>query len=135
MSDQASTFLMSIDVKKCRFRIHRPILDQLANPRRVQFLFNEERYGIMIMKIGKNVPISQSLKVSFDKPGKDGSFELYSKALMTEMQRWDKRLETKGLYHITGHVLPDLDAICFPFSTLRQVDYLSQKGKQHDTFD
>lgn len=135
MSEQAGVFLMSIDVKKSRFRIHRPILQQLGNPKRVQFLFNDDRYGVMIMKIGSSVPNSQSLRVSFDKPGKDGSFELYSLALLKDMQRWDKRLEIKGLYHLSGHALPELDAICFPFSTLKKADYLREGGKNHNAND
>lgn len=128
MSEKGNELLISIDVKKCRFRIHRPVLNQLDSPQRVQLLFNSEQYGIMIMKIGTGVPISQSVKVTFDKPGSDGSFELYSTALMKDLQRWDKRLETKGLFHIYGHSIPELEAICFPLSTLVQVSDLRMKG-------
>lgn len=128
MSEKGNELLISIDVKKCRFRIHRPVLNQLDSPKRVQLLFNSEQYGIMVMKIGANVPISQSLKVAFDKPGSDGTFELYSATLMRDLQKWDKRLETKSLFHIYGHCIPELEAICFPLNTLVRANDLSVKG-------
>jgi hypothetical protein len=136
MSEQAREMLMSIDVKKHRFRIQRPILQQLGNPKRVQLLFNYERHGIMIMRISQTVPISQSLKVSFDKPGSDGCFELYSLSLLKDLQKWDKRLEGKGLYHLNGHAVPELEAICFPLTTLRKANNQSTRGKNNDnSFD
>lgn len=114
--------LMSIDVKKQRFRIQRPILQQLGNPKRVQILFNSERHGIMIMKISQTVPISQSLKVSLSGKSNHGCFELYSLPLMRDLQKWDKRLEEEGLFHLNGHAVPELEAICFPLTTLRKAN-------------
>lgn len=136
MSEQGREMLMSIDVKKQRFRIQRPILQQLGNPKRVQLLFNSERHGIMIMKISQTVPISQSLKVSLSGKSNDGCFELYSLPLMRDLQKWDKRLEEKELFHLNGHAVPELDAICFPLSTLRKANRQSMKGRYHDdSFD
>lgn len=105
--------IVSLDLKKNRIRIHKATLHRLGEPKRVQLLFNPEKRALMISCPSKSMSESQDEKVYFDKPGTDGSYQLYSNELMKRIRTICPKLEDHKLYNICGKYVPGINAAIF----------------------
>ena len=82
-----SRIILAIDLKKNRLRVHRTALKQLGSPAYVQLLVSPRDNAIIIMGCEKHLPGGQEIKVVFDKPGPAGTFDIYSKELISRLKK------------------------------------------------
>lgn len=118
---------ISIDLKKNRIRIHKNTLHQLGDPNRVQLLFNPNRKAFLISCPSRSISESQDEKVYFDKPGTDGSYQLYSCELMKRIRAVCPELADHALYYVCGKYLPTMNAAIFRMCDCIRADD-GQKG-------
>lgn len=121
---------IALDLKKNRIRIHKSTLRRLGEPKIVQLLLNPEKKAIIISCPARSMPESQDEKVIFDKPGHDGSFQLYSLELIRRIQAMCPELENNCLYHIDGKHIPGMNAAYFLIKDSRLVG--SGKDNSHE---
>ena len=116
------TITMAIDMKKYRLRVHKQTLRLLGSPPFVQLLFSTTRKAIVILSRPTIVPNGQEIRVTFDKPDTSGTFDIYSKELISRIKKQFPELDGKGLYRLTGFEIPDECGVCFPLSTLSKTE-------------
>ncbi len=114
----APQLTLAIDLKKNRIRIHKNTLHALGEPERVQLLLNPQKRTLLISCPTKSIPESQDEKVIFDKPGTDGTYQLYSLELIRRIRILCPEMQNYTLYHITGKYLPTINAAYFPLENL-----------------
>ena len=110
--------IMSIDLKKYRMRVHRQTLRLLDFPPFVQLLFSPKYNAIVVLKCEKETPGGQEIPVVYDKPNSAGTFDIYSKELITRIRNEFSGLDHEGLYHLNGFQMTEEGGICFPLSSL-----------------
>lgn len=110
-----------IDVKKSRFRIYKSALHLLGDPKLIQLLFNPETRVVVIKSVDHTVPGGQELKVLMSKQGNGGSFEFYSKSLISQMCDVDNRLMCNCTYRMLGEVIPSERLARFSMNTMARV--------------
>ena len=113
---------LSIDLKKPRLRIHKTALKLLGFPAFVQLLISPKDNAIIIMGCEEHVPGGQEIRVVFDKPNMTGTFDIYSKELVSLIKKQFAGLDEMGLYRLSGTFRPEDGYICFPLSTLSHVE-------------
>ncbi len=106
--------ILTVDLKKFRIRIHKKTLRALGDPPAIQLMFDPERKAILLIAAHSSTAFGQEEKVVFDKPGHDGSFQLYSMALIQKMQAIVPSLESKTTYCLFGRLIASLHAAYFP---------------------
>ena len=74
---------LCLDFKQARIRIHKPTLNLLGNPTRINLLINPVK-GIIAIKTA-SIHDHLSLKVSKKSLATDGCYELHSKVLMEQL--------------------------------------------------
>ena len=117
-----SRIILAIDLKKNRLRVHRTALKQLGSPAYVQLLVSPRDNAIIIMGCEKHLPGGQEIKVIFDKPGPAGTFDIYSKELISRLKKQFSGLDRKGLYRLNGYYQDEDRYVCFPLSTLSRTE-------------
>ena len=132
-NNENQSIRISIDLKKFRFRIHRGTLHALDDPTQVQLMFDPGKKVIMLVAPSDNAPFGQEEKVVFDKPGRDGCFQLYSTSLIQKIQNIFPDLEDQTTYWLNGKLIPTLHAVYFPLSSLSRIE--SNEAKTNDTED
>ena len=115
ISEQIS---MAIDLKKHRLRVHKQTLRLLGSPPYVQLLFSTKMEAIVILARKTAVPGGQEIKVVFDKNSNAGTFDIYSKELISRIQEQYAGLNDRVLYRLIGYELKEESGVCFPLSTL-----------------
>ena len=110
--------IMSIDLKKYRMRVHRQTLRLLDFPPFVQLLFSPKQKAIVVLKCAKETPGGQEIPVVYDKPNSAGTFDIYSKELITRIRNEFSGLDREGLYHLNGFQMTEEGGVCFPLSSL-----------------
>ena len=113
---------MTIDMKKDRIRIHKNTLYALGNPRRIQLLVHPSEPTIIVRCPQKGEPFGQEEKVVFDKPGNQGTFQLYSKELINRLCRIYPCFEKQQVYRLYGTVKQELHAAFFTFDHIQPVE-------------
>ena len=124
---EAKRLSIAIDLKKNRIRIHKATLHALGEPKRVQLLFNPEKRALMISCPSKPIPESQDEKVYFDKPGNDGTCQLYSRELLKRIRAVCPELENHTLYHIRGKYVTAMNAAYFRMDDCVRADRAGEK--------
>ena len=114
--------VLSIDLKKDRLRVHRTALKLLGCPAYVQLLVSLRDNAIIIMGCDEHTPGSQDIRVVFDKPSTAGTFDIYSKELISRLRKQFTGLDKMGLYRLSGTFLEEEGYVCFPLSTLSRVE-------------
>lgn len=117
-----SRIILAIDLKKNRLRVHRTALKQLGSPAYVQLLVSPRDNAIIIIGCEKHLPGGQEIKVVFDKPGPAGTFDIYSKELISRLKKQFSGLDRKGLYRLSGYYRDEDKYVCFPLSTLSRTE-------------
>lgn len=121
---------ISVDLKKDRIRIHKSTLHRLGDPKRVQLLFNPETRELLISCPSKPISESQDEKVYFDKPGNDGTYQLYSSELIRRIQSICPELERNALYYVCGKYVPSMNAAYFSMNDCIKAG--KREGNEHD---
>ena len=129
---ESDVITMSIDMKKYRIRIHRNTLHALHDPDHIQLLLHPEIPAVLVRRPQADEPFGQTEKVTFDKPGKSGTFELFSKELIHRIQRRYPALKNGEIYRLTGRYRPELRAACFPLPT-ESAQEKRDEVKENDT--
>ena len=122
---------LSLDLKKNRIRIHKNTLHRLGNPCRVQLLFNPEKRVLLISCPSRSLSESQDEKVWFDRPGSDGSYQLYSSELMKRIRTVCPDLEGHSLYYVCGKYIPGMNAAVFQLDDRVKAD----AGRKDETWN
>ena len=81
---------MSVDIKKCRIRLHKPMLAQLGIPQYIQILINPEK---MVLAI-RSVDVKDS----------DQCIELYSESLVSKLYKFIDKMDERCTYRLEGEV-------------------------------
>ena len=113
---------MAVDLKKYRFRIHRGTLHALGDPAQVQLMFDPGKKALMLMVPSISSTFGQEEKVIFDKPGHDGSFQLYSMTLIQKIQKIFPALEDQTSYWLIGKLIPSIHAVYFPLNSFCRIE-------------
>ena len=121
-SDDHHSIIMTVDLRKFRFRIHRTTLHALGDPSCVQLMFDPVQRAILLMTTSKSMRFGQEEKVYFDHSGKDGSFELYSKTLIQKIQKICPLFQDCNTYTLYGKHIPSRHAVFFSLNSLRRLD-------------
>ena len=116
------SIIMTVDLRKFRFRIHRTTLHALGDPSCVQLMFDPVQRAILLMTTSKGMRFGQEEKVYFDHSGKDGSFELYSKTLIQKIQNICPFFRDCNTYTLYGKHIPSKHAVFFSLDSLRRPD-------------
>ena len=122
---------MTIDIKQYRIRIHKNTLHALGDPKRIQLLLHPSESIIMVRSPQKGEPYGQEERVVFDKPGNQGTFQLYSKELINRIQRIYPCFENNQVYRLYGTLRPELHAASFSFDDMQSAAFC--KENCHDT--
>lgn len=109
--------VMSIDLKKDRLRIHRYTLKLLGDPEFVQLLISPAQEAIIIQGRSKRETGGQEIPVTFDRPGPRGTFEIYSRELVSRIFRHFPGLDREGLTRLAGLYMEEEACVWFPVST------------------
>ena len=109
---------MAIDLKKNRLRIHKSTLRLMNSPEFVKLLFSRERNAIGIVKSKSEIPRAEEIRVIYDKPNETGTFDIYSKYLVSLIRLAFSGLDQTGLYRLKGYSVPEENGVYFPLSTL-----------------
>ena len=110
--------ILSIDLKKYRLRVHKQTLRLLDSPPFVQLLFSPKHNAIVVLKSEKKTVGGQEIPVVYDKPNSAGTFDIYSKELITRIRNEFGGLDREGLYHLNGYRMTEEGGVCFPLSSL-----------------
>jgi hypothetical protein len=127
MNSDERPISMAIDLKKYRLRVHKNTLRELGNPEYIQLMFHPEKKAIVILCTNELTSAGQEEKVCFDKPGNDGTFQMYSKTLILKIQKLYPELDHHYAYRLTGYLLPSLNAAYFPLSTISKITNIEAK--------
>lgn len=119
---QDSRIILAIDLKKDRLRVHRAALKLLGSPAYVQLLVSPKDNAIIIMGCEQHLPGGQEIKVVFDKPSPSGTFDIYSKELISRLKKQFTGLNGKGLYRLSGIYQSEEGYVCFPLATLSRAE-------------
>ena len=113
---------MAIDLKKNRLRIHKSTLRLMNSPEFVKLLFSRERNAIGIVKSKSEIPRAEEIRVIYDKPNETGTFDIYSKYLVSLIRLAFSGLDQTGLYRLKGYSVPEENGVYFPLSTLTRAE-------------
>ena len=113
---------MAIDLKKNRLRIHKSTLRLMNSPEFVKLLFSRDRNAIGIVKSKSEIPRAEEIRVIYDKPNETGTFDIYSKYLVSLIRLAFSGLDQTGLYRLKGYSVPEENGVYFPLSTLTRAE-------------
>ena len=113
---------MAIDLKKNRLRIHKSTLRLIGSPEFVRLLFSQERNAIGVIASKSEIPKAEEIRVIYDKPNDTGTFDIYSKFLISVIRMAFRGLDQTGLYRLKGTSIPEENGVYFPLSTLTRVE-------------
>ena len=113
---------MAIDLKKNRLRIHKSTLRLMGSPEFVKLLFSPERNAVGVVKSKSEIPKAEEIRVIYDKPNESGTFDIYSKYLISVIRQAFRGLDQTGLYRLKGYPVPEENGVYFPLSTLTRAE-------------
>lgn len=111
--------LMTLDIKRNRFRVHKATLKKLGDPKYVQFLINPEEMFIAILGTDKPLAGGTANKVNLiEMP--NHSVEFYSNALLEGVINMIGLLDFRYSYRLTGEVDTANRVAYFSMRTLKR---------------
>ena len=97
-----AAIIITLDMKKCRIRIHKTTLELLNRPKNIHILINPAEYKLVIRPTPPD--IKDSLKISYKA---DSDCEFYSTELMEQLSRLRPELSTSRTYRIIGEIIEE----------------------------
>ena len=104
MGSTDNSALMTLDIKRNRFRIHKSTLSKLGYPRYIQFLINPEEMFIAILGTDKPLAGGTSNKVNVIEMTGYHSVEFYSNSLLEGIIGMIGLLDFRYSYRLSGEV-------------------------------
>lgn len=119
MDSMDNSALMTLDIKRNRFRVHKATLKKLGDPKYVQFLINPEEMFIAILGTDKPLAGGTANKVNLiEMP--NHSVEFYSNALLEGVINMIGLLDFRYSYRLTGEVDTANRVAYFSMRTLKR---------------
>lgn len=112
--------LMTLDIKRNRFRIHKATLCKLGNPRYIQFLINPEEMFIAILGSDKPLAGGTANKVNTVEMTGCHSVEFYSNSLFEGIIDMIGLLDFRYSYRLSGEVDITNRVAYFSMKTLKK---------------
>ena len=113
--------MMTIDLKRNRFRIHKATLKKLGNPRYIQFLINPEELIIAILGSERPLAGGTANKVNIIQVPRQ-SVEFYSNALLEGIVNMIGLPDFRYSYRLSGEVDAVNRVAYFSMSTLKKIE-------------
>jgi len=101
---------ISVDLKKCRIRIHKNTLHSIGNPDYVLLLVNPEDRTLAVL--GSDSSDSRAHKIT-QLPSTQKSIELYSRSLVNNLRSLCSEWENNQSYRLYGEIIPKEGAAQF----------------------
>ena len=119
MDSTDNSAIMTIDLRRSRFRVHKSTLNKMGRPQYIQFLVNPEEMLIAIL--GSDRPLSGGTanNVQQFQPTKH-SVEFYSSTLMSALVDMIGILDFRYSYRVSGEVDVANRVAYFSMKTLRR---------------
>lgn len=113
--------IMTIDLKRNRFRIHKATLSKMGNPRYIQFLINPEEMFLAILGSDKPLAGGTANRVNWvHMPNK--SVEFYSITLLAGVLEMIGLLDFRYSYRLTGEIDMANRVAYFSMKTLKKFE-------------
>lgn len=113
--------IMTIDLKRNRFRIHKATLSKMGNPRYIQFLINPEEMFLAILGSDKPLAGGTANRVNcVHMPNK--SVEFYSTTLLAGVLEMIGLLDFRYSYRLTGEIDMANRVAYFSMKTLKKFE-------------
>lgn len=113
--------IMTIDLKRNRFRIHKATLSKMGNPQYIQFLINPEEMFLAILGSDKPLAGGTANRVNLvHTPSK--SVEFYSTTLLAGVLEMIGLLDFRYSYRLTGEIDMANRVAYFSMKTLRKFE-------------
>lgn len=113
--------MMTIDLKRNRFRIHKATLSKMGNPRYIQFLINPEEMFLAILGSDKPLAGGTANRVNrVHMPNK--SVEFYSTTLLAGVLEMIGLLDFRYSYRLTGEIDMANRVAYFSMKTLKKFE-------------
>ncbi len=121
MPEQSTPIVrLSIDMKKSRIRLHKSTLHMLGDPPYVQLLVNPSS-GIVAIRAVNHYSSGDSVhRILKTRLLSSNSFEIYSLSFVQTLMSIVPGLMKKGLYRMTGSLVPSEKLAVFYFDTLKK---------------
>jgi hypothetical protein len=95
--------IISVDLKKCRIRIHKNTLHSIGDPRYILLLVNPQERTLVIARSNRTDPRAHYVDVSFIKNKK--CFELYSQFLVKSLHDVCIDWQDSKSYRLYGEII------------------------------
>lgn len=121
MIEKTSVATMNIDIDRGRIRINKNVLDALGNPPFIQFLINTEKCKFAIRGVYKELPNSQTIKITPREKMRSKHYEFCSLTLINKLLEALHVKDRTGSYQMIGKNIFDDGILVFPFDTLKRI--------------
>lgn len=122
MNNVTPNITMSVDIKKCRIRLHKPMLAQLGNPQYIQILINPEKMVLAIRSVEGKSAGDHTHRLKYKFKDSDQCIELYSESLVTKLYALIDRMDEKCTYRLEGEVNQAQKVAFFSLSNVKKSD-------------
>jgi len=103
MTNTDNSATMTIDIRRCRFRIHKATLIKLRNPKYIQFLINPEEMLIAILASDRPLAGGTANRVNIV-PTSSRGVEFYSNTLLEGVLNMIGMIDYRYSYRLSGEV-------------------------------
>ena len=122
MNRTTPNITMSVDIKKCRIRLHKPMLMELGIPQYIQILVNPEKMLLAIRSVEGKSAGDHTHRLKYKFKGYDQSVELYSESLVTKLYALVDKMDEKCTYRLEGEVNQAQKVAFFSLSNIKKCD-------------
>lgn len=121
MNKASPNITLSVDIRKCRIRLHKAMLNELGNPKYIQLLVNQEKMILAIRAVDGKVTGDYTHQINYNLTNTDQSIELYSELLVTKIYQLAKLKDNRSSFRIEGKI-SEREKVAF-FSLLNMDKY------------
>ncbi len=121
---------LTIDIKRCRFRIHQNTLKGIGSPTYIQFLVNPENGYIAILGLDKPLSGGTANRVQLCKSAEKFTTEFYSAHLMNKIFNLFGTMDFQYSYWLSGEIDHVNRVAYFSMKTLKRVERKHSDGRQ-----
>lgn len=128
--EKAIAAKLTIDIKRCRFRIHQSTLRGIGSPSYIQFLVNPEDGFIAILGLDKPLSGGTANRVQLHKSGQISMAEFYSTHLMNKIFELFGTMDFQYSYWLSGEIDQVNRVAYFSMKTLERIERKNSYGRQ-----
>ena len=120
MGSADNSAIMTIDLKRNRFRIHKSTLNKMGKPQYIQFLVNPEEMFIAVLGSDRPLDGGTANRVKWVQTPRHYSIEFYSNTLLCALVNMIGTLDFRYSYRMTGEVDVANRVAYFSLKTLKK---------------